>query len=104
MNGRHEIESRHEQIAEICREHGVARLPVFGSTPRDDFDSEKSDIDFLVEFKAGVDRVWLAEDAALRAGLASLFGRKLDVVPAKIRRNPDCKAVVEAEQELLYAA
>ena len=104
MNGRHEIESRRGQIEEICREHGVARLLVFGSILRDDFDAEKSDIDFLVEFKPGVHKGWLAEYTDLQAALVSLFGRKVDVVPAKIRRNPYFKAAVEAEQELLYAA
>lgn len=104
MNGRHEIESRRAQIEAICREHQVARLLVFGSVLRDDFDPEKSDIDFLVEFQPGVHKGWLSEYTDLQAALESLFARKVDVVPARIRRNPYFKATVEAEQELLYAA
>ena len=43
---------RKEEIAGICRRHRVLRLEVFGSTARGaDFDPERSDVDFLVEFE-----------------------------------------------------
>jgi len=46
-----EIETHREQIAELCRRYGVKRLELFGSATRgSDFDPERSDIDFLIEF------------------------------------------------------
>ncbi len=104
MNGRYEIESRREQIAAICREHGVARLLVFGSVLRDDFDQEQSDIDFLVEFLIGIDKGWLSEYTELKEAMERLFKRRVDVLPSEIRRNQYFKTAVDREKELLYAA
>lgn len=36
-------------IADFCKRHGIKRLSIFGSYPRDDFGPD-SDIDVLVEF------------------------------------------------------
>ena len=46
------IDVPHEQIAEFCRKWGIRRLAFFGSVVRDDFGPE-SDVDVLVEFRAG---------------------------------------------------
>jgi predicted nucleotidyltransferase len=104
MSGRHEIESRRAEIAAICREHGVARLLVFGSVLREDFDPERSDIDLLVEFLPGVSKGWMAEYADLKDAMEHLFDRKVDVLPAEIKRNPYLKVAIDREKELLYAA
>ena len=104
MNGRKEIEQRREQIAAVCREHEVARLLVFGSVLRDDFDPETSDIDFLVEFKPGINKGWLSEYTDLKHAMEGLFGRKVDVVRERGVINPYILATVEREKVLLYAA
>ena len=104
MSGRHEIEQRREQIAQICREHQVARLMVFGSVLRDDFDPETSDIDFLVEFLPEGHKAWLAEFTYLKEAFEALFLRKVDVISATARKNPYFIAAVDREKELLYAA
>ena len=45
------IADRREELAELCRRHGVVCLEVFGSAARaTDFDPLASDADFLVEF------------------------------------------------------
>ena len=44
------ITNHTDELAEICRRHHVKRLEVFGSAAVGDFNAEKSDIDFLVEF------------------------------------------------------
>ena len=46
-----QIEQKREQLAELCRQHRVQRLALFGSALREDFDPERSDLDFLVEFE-----------------------------------------------------
>ncbi|WP_047490087.1 nucleotidyltransferase family protein [Terriglobus sp. TAA 43] len=104
MNGRHEIESRREQIVAICREHGVARLLVFGSVTRDDFNPETSDIDFLVQFLPGAERGWMSEFTDLKEALQKLFGRKVDVISERALKNPYMIESVDQDKELLYAA
>jgi predicted nucleotidyltransferase len=39
-------------IDELCRRYRVNRLELFGSSFDGDFDQEKSDVDFLVEFES----------------------------------------------------
>jgi len=44
------IQTQQEAIASLCEKYGIRCLEVFGSGARgDDFDSENSDIDFLLE-------------------------------------------------------
>src|SRR5215211_4433890 len=51
-----------EAIRALCREFGVARLEVFGSVCTPDFDSERSDIDFIVEYPPDYDfGPWLTQ-------------------------------------------
>ncbi len=104
MDGRHEIEKRREQIAEICREHQVARLLVFGSVLREDFNPETSDIDFLVEFLPEGYRAWMSEFADLQCAMETLFRRKIDVISERGLKNPYLLKRINNEKELLYAA
>ncbi|MBV8575147.1 MAG: nucleotidyltransferase domain-containing protein [Acetobacteraceae bacterium] len=45
-----EIEQYREKLRALCRCFHVRRLDLFGSAARGDFDPERSDVDFLVEF------------------------------------------------------
>ncbi len=83
MSGRYEIEQRREQIEALCREHKLARLLVFGSVLRDDFNPETSDIDFLVDFKPEGHKGGLWEYTELKMAFEALFGRKVDVIPER---------------------
>jgi len=74
------IERVRDQIADICRRHGVTRLEVFGSAARGtDFDPGRSDADFLVSFapEAGYDFAGFAD---LKEELEALLGRPVDLV------------------------
>ncbi len=44
------IEYKRRELKALCEQHGVERLALFGSALRDDFDPEKSDLDFSVTF------------------------------------------------------
>jgi hypothetical protein len=44
------IAKHRQQLVELCRKYDVARLDVFGSAVRGDFDPAHSDLDFLVDF------------------------------------------------------
>lgn len=65
------------QIARLCRRHGIARLSLFGSVLRDDFDAE-SDVDVLVEFEPGT-RVSYFTLGGLQQDLSDVFGRHVDL-------------------------
>ena len=45
-----------EKIADFCRRHRISKLSLFGSVLRDDF-GPQSDIDVLVEFEPGANRL-----------------------------------------------
>ena len=44
------LESHLDELPELCRRYGVSRLEAFGSATAEDFDPNKSDLDFLVDF------------------------------------------------------
>ena len=66
-----------ERIQGFCRRHGIRRLSLFGSVLRADFRPD-SDVDVLVEFKAGL-RLGLLGLARIEAELSELIGRKVDL-------------------------
>ena len=44
------IEERRDAVGQLCREHRVRRIEVFGSALTDRFDAKSSDLDFVVSF------------------------------------------------------
>ena len=80
------IASKRDEIAALCREYGVAKLEVFGSAMTDEFDPDRSDIDFIVSFvpAKGLTR-WLDSLFGLEKALADLFCRDVDVIDARAR-------------------
>ena len=73
----HGIEIPESAIADLCRRYKVARLSLFGSILRDDFD-DASDIDFLVEFEPDA-RTSLFELGGMLMELRTLLGREIDL-------------------------
>jgi uncharacterized protein len=69
---------KRDAIAEFCRQYGVARLRVFGSVLRDDFDPARSDVDLLVEFFPGVSKS-LFKLVEMEEVLEAMFGREVDL-------------------------
>ncbi len=104
MTGRGEIESRRAAVVNLCHAHGVARLSVFGSAMRDDFDPRRSDIDLRVEFLPDHAQPWAGEYFELKQELERLFEREVDLISAAPFANPYIAATVEQDEELLYAA
>jgi uncharacterized protein len=96
------IAERRSQIADICRRFGVRRLAVFGSAARgQDFDPERSDVDFLVAFEP-TQGPSLGDYLALRDALAAAVGRPVDLVVEGSVRNPFIRAGIERSAEGLY--
>ena len=94
-----------ETIRSLCREYHVAKLELFGSATREDFDPERSDIDVLVEFAPGTDLgPWMAHFWELQDRLEVVLSRKVDLVMPKALRNPYLIRSINQERHVLYAA
>ena len=77
---------------------------MFGSAANGNFDEEKSDIDFLVEFNNLDSPGILKRYLSLAESLEGLFDRKVDLVTVDgIAKNPRFQANVEEEKEVVYA-
>ena len=99
------VASRRAEIAALCRECGVARLEVFGSVMTDEFDPDRSDVDFIVHYPDDYDfGPWLARYFDFKTDLESLLGRSVDLVMVGAMRNPYFIKSVNETRQLLYAA
>jgi predicted nucleotidyltransferase len=79
-----DIAEKREALAALCRRYGVKRLEVFGSAARGpDFDPDKSDFDFLVEFEPRGGPSARDQFFALAEALEQLLGRPVDLVERK---------------------
>ena len=96
------IEQQKTSIADLCRQHEVRRLDLFGSAARGDFQPERSDLDFIVQFTrtgyAGYADAFLDFADALER----LLGRKVDLLTERMIRNPYFRAAVEATRQTVY--
>ena len=99
-----EIATRRNEIAELCRSYGVARLEIFGSAARgNDFDPASSDVDFLVEYEAANDHEFFERHFELQDDLAAALGRKVDLISA-LPDNKYLLASINESREVVYEA
>ena len=100
-----ELLERHlEEVRQLCERFEVRRLELFGSAARGEFDPTRSDLDFLVVFRAPglvspADRYF-----GLLIALEDLFARKVDLVDVTVARNPFFMAESLKHRKMLYAA
>jgi predicted nucleotidyltransferase len=100
-----ELDRHADEIAELCRRYGVARLDVFGSAARgDDFDPARSDVDFLVAFADEAAVSPLEQVFGLARELEAVLGRPVDLVEAGAVKNPYLRAGIERSRRVVYAA
>ena len=98
------ITNHSDQLAEICRRHHVKRLEVFGSAAVGDFNPEKSDIDFLVEFNESDEFSLFQTRRDLTQELESLLNRSVDIVIFANVENPYFRTSVESTREPIFEA
>ena len=99
------IADKREELAELCRRYGVARLEVFGSAARGtDFDPQTSDADFLVEFRLDNDRAPLQQYFDFAEALRQTLGRSVDLVESGAVQNPYLRTAIDKSRELVYAS
>jgi predicted nucleotidyltransferase len=99
-----EIERCRTKLESLCRRFGVRRLEAFGSAVTGRFQSETSDIDFLVEFQPPNGPGYADRYFGLLESLEALFRRPVDLVVASAIKNPYFRQSVDETRTLLYAA
>ena len=98
------LDYNHESLGRFCREHGIARLELFGSALREDF-SEASDVDLLATLRSEAHPT-LLDWAEMQEKLAVLLGRPVDLVSRRAierSRNPYRQQSILATATPIYA-
>lgn len=95
------LKHAHPYITTLCRKHGVKNLYVFGSVLTTSF-SDKSDVDFLVEFDTDKIPDYFTNFFDLKYALEDTMGRDVDLVEEKAIRNPIFKRNIERTKIKIY--
>ena len=86
-----------EGIADLCRKYNVRQLEVFGSAATGKY-TDKSDVDFLVEFPEydieNPPSDYLDNYFLLLSGLEDLTGRQVGIVTKRFIKNPIFKRII----------
>ena len=99
------IADKKDELAELCRRYGVARLEVFGSAARGtDFDPQTSDVDFLVVFIPSSDLAPFDQFFGLAEALRHTLGHPVDLVESDAIYNPYLRVAIDRSRELVYAS
>jgi predicted nucleotidyltransferase len=95
-----QVEIPKEEIAAFCKRNHIRKFSLFGSVLRDDFRPE-SDIDVLVEFDTDA-KISLFDLIDMEEELASILGRKVDLIEASALRNPFRRYEILRTQQVIY--
>lgn len=95
------VEVYKKQLTEICDNHNVKELYLFGSILTDKF-SENSDIDMLIQFGQVELLNYFDNYMDLKEELEQLFHRSIDLVENQAVRNPIFRKVLDREKQLVY--
>jgi predicted nucleotidyltransferase len=98
------IEEKRSELERVCRRHNVKRIDLFGSATGSGFDSEHSDLDFLVAFHDLKTGEHADAYFGLLEDLEALFQRPVDLVVDIPFRNPYFRQAVESTRTLVYAS
>lgn len=92
-----------QEIRQLCREHDVVRLDVFGSAVGSAF-AAQSDIDFLVVFNRKEKTNAFHQYFDFKEALSHLLHREVDLICYEAIKNPFFKQEVDSTSRPLYAA
>jgi len=99
------FEDNREVLKELCTKYRVQRLEVFGSVlTGKSFDTETSDLDFLVEFLPLKTGEYADTYFGLLEALESLFNRRIDLIMVRAVKNPYFLEAINKSRKVLYAA
>ncbi|HQG38349.1 MAG TPA: nucleotidyltransferase domain-containing protein [Chitinophagales bacterium] len=91
-------------IKEICRNHHVKEMAVFGSVTKDYF-TDKSDIDVLIEFNDDIKlEDYSTNYFSFENSLNTLLKKEIDLVSKKFIENPYFLKSINLNKQILYVA
>lgn len=102
------VKNNVERITELCKDHRVKALYVFGSAARQSDFTATSDVDFLVQFnypkhlseKDVFEKV--ENKTSLAEKLTKLVNRKVDLIDEDFIKNKYLKYFINKERKLIY--
>lgn len=97
------VADRTDELKSLCHRHGVLRLDLFGSAATGRH-HEKSDLDFVVEFKPEAMNTYANSYFGLLEDMEKLFGRAVDLVVGSAIKNPYFLESVEETRTPIYEA
>lgn len=102
MNLKESIQHNPEEFIGICKSFDIKSLYAFGSSLRDDFDEETSDVELLIEISAE-DPISRGEQIMeLWDRFEAFFKRKVDLLTSASLKNPFLRKSIEASKVLIY--
>jgi len=93
-----------DELEDLCCRYHVRRLELFGSAASGEFDSDTSDLDFLVTFEELEPASYADAYLGFYESLTALFDRRIDLVSATAITNPYFLESIQRNRETLYAA
>ena len=95
------IERNIDTLIDLCKQHKVKELYIFGSILTSGF-NDTSDIDFLVQFE-NIDLLEYADNYFdLKEKFETLFDREIDLLENQAIRNPIFRKVLDREKKIVY--
>lgn len=95
----------YEALVAVCRKYAVRRLKLFGSATGEEFDPERSDLDFLVEFDEPPPGMRLGTQFfGLMEELEAVFNRPINLLEESAIENSRLLRSAQAGAVTLYAA
>jgi len=98
------IQQQLSALRELCTRCGVRRLELFSSATTGGFDSNRSDLDFLVEFLPLESGQYANAYFGLKEEQEALFARDVDLVMDSAIVNPYFREELDRTRTALYAA
>ena len=98
------VAERAAELERLCGRLHVQRLALFGSAVAGNYDSDRSDLDFLVEFQPAALDDYANTYFGLLEALESLFEGPVDLVVRSAIKNPYFLESVDETSTVLYEA
>jgi predicted nucleotidyltransferase len=90
-----------KEINNLCQQHKVKKLYVFGSALNNSF-NEKSDVDLIVDFNILAVEEYVDNYFDFKFSLQDILKRPIDLLEEKALKNPYLKKTVLKDRELIY--
>ena len=88
----HPAAERPQRLKDACRKYHVTNLELVGRPETVDFESRRSNPEFIVSYEKDFRLPWMAEYTELQHALEMVYGRPISLVPEESDRGKDLRA------------